>query len=119
MSTFQKVMNLHLYIPPVSAHLPSCLKGLITGELLHYKKQNNNEDFVNITTSFLDRIAACGHKLEDLTPRAYEAATAIDNKLFTSYLKNAEPPSDNLNKDQKSLYFHWRYHPHGIANSTI
>jgi hypothetical protein len=31
--TFQKKMNLYLYIPPMSAHPPSCLKGLVTGEL--------------------------------------------------------------------------------------
>jgi hypothetical protein len=118
-STFQKAMNLHLFIPPLSAHRPSCLKGLITGALLCYKKQNNNEGFININTSFLKRMAARGHKLEDHIPLIHEATAAIDKKLFSSYLTNAEPPSNNPNKDQKSLYFHWRYHPHGVTNFTI
>jgi hypothetical protein len=118
-STFQKEMNLHLYIPPSSGHLPSCLKGLITSELFRYKKQNNNENFVNITTSLLECMAARGHRIEDLAPLFHEAATTIDKKLFTSYFKNAEPSSDNLNSNQKSLYFHWKYHPHGINHSMI
>jgi hypothetical protein len=31
--TYQKEMNLYLCIPPLSAHPPSCFKGLIAGEL--------------------------------------------------------------------------------------
>jgi hypothetical protein len=40
-STFQKPLNLHLYIPPLSAHPQSCLKGLIAGELRRYWLQNH------------------------------------------------------------------------------
>jgi hypothetical protein len=118
-STFQKAMNICLYIRPSSAHPPSCLKGLVTGELLCYRKQNNNKDFINITTSFLEHMVARSHKLENLIPLVHEATTAIDKKLFSSYLANTEPPSNNSKKHQKSLYFHWRYHPNGISNSII
>jgi hypothetical protein len=118
-STFQKAMNLHLYIPPSSAHPPSCLKGLITGELLRYKKQNNNKDFISIATSFLERMVARGHTLEDLSPLVQAAAVTIDKKLIPSHQSNTELHTKNLMDDKKSLYFHWKYHPHGISNSTI
>jgi hypothetical protein len=118
-STFQKEMNLHLYIPPSSAHPPSCLKGLIIGELLRYKKQNNKEDFVKIATSFLERMAARGHKIDELTPLFHEAAASIDKKLlFSSNTHNANP-ENNSERKQKPLYFHWKYHPYGISNSII
>jgi hypothetical protein len=112
-------MNLHLYIPPSSAHPPSCLKGLITGELLRYKKQNNNKDFISIATSFLERMVARGHTLEDLSPLVQAAAVTIDKKLIPSHQSNTELHTKNLMDDKKSLYFHWKYHPHGISNSTI
>jgi hypothetical protein len=52
--TFQKPLNLYLYIPPTSAHPLSCFKGLITGEILRYWLQNTQqEDFINITQQFI------------------------------------------------------------------
>jgi hypothetical protein len=66
------------------------LKGLITGELLRYKKQNNNEDFINIATSFLERMIARGHNLKDFSPLVQAAAAAIDKKLIPSYQTTTE-----------------------------
>jgi hypothetical protein len=48
--TYQKPLNLYLYIPPLSAHPTSCFKGFITGEILRYWNQNSNkEDFITLT----------------------------------------------------------------------
>jgi hypothetical protein len=56
-STFQKPMNLYLYIPPLSAHPKSCFKGFITGEILCYWNQNTDEeDFISITAQFIQRL---------------------------------------------------------------
>jgi hypothetical protein len=64
-------------------------------------------------------MTARGHKLDNLSPQIHEAAVTIDRKLITPYTKNSEKPSTNPNKNKKSLYFHWQYHPHGISNSVI
>jgi hypothetical protein len=57
-STFQKPLNLHLYIPPLSAHPQSCLKGLIAGELRRYWIQNSPTDFQTLVTKFIERLHA-------------------------------------------------------------
>lgn len=77
-STYQKALNLYLYIPPSSAHPPSCLKGLIPGELWCYQLQNNTNDFQVVLTKFIERLTDRGHRIEDLTPLLHQAALAID-----------------------------------------
>jgi len=76
--TYQKDMNLYLYIPPSSAHTPSCFKGLIAGELRRYWLQNNPADFQNILVNFITRLLAWGHKLEYIAPIFRNAAVLLD-----------------------------------------
>jgi hypothetical protein len=51
--TYQKSMNLYLYIPPLSAHPHSCFKGLINGELRRYWIQNNPSKFQELLLKFI------------------------------------------------------------------
>jgi hypothetical protein len=54
--TTSTYMNLYLYIPPLSVHPPSCLKGLIAGEMRHYWLQNDPADYKAILLKFIERL---------------------------------------------------------------
>jgi len=110
-STFQKPLNLYLYIPPLSAHPPSCFKGLIFGELKRYWTQNNPVNFIDILTKFITRLCDRGHKIETLAPLITQAAATLNRQHVTT--STAKP--DN----QGTLYIHWPFHPHGIQRHTI
>jgi hypothetical protein len=108
-STYQKPLNLYLYIPPLSAHPYSCFKGLIKGELHRYWRQNSPSNFQTLVIKFLERLMATGHTLEKLYPIFTQTATKLDN-LFTP-----PTPSDSGN----TLYIHWAHHPNGLQRSDI
>ena len=114
--TFQKPLNLYLYIPPHSAHPQSCFKGFITGELLRYWRQNtNSEDYIQITSSFIQRLLQRGHSLNDILPLIQAATKHIDNI-------NLRPPITNINttsNTDNTLFIHWRHHPNDISKKTI
>jgi hypothetical protein len=80
-------MNLFLYKPALSAHPPSCLKGLIIGEVKRYWLQNNPEGFQKKLTAFIERLLARGHKLQDLIPLLQEATSKIDQQTNTRVTK--------------------------------
>jgi hypothetical protein len=107
--TYQKAMNLYLYIPPSSAHPPSCLKGLIAGELRRYWSQNNPVTFQNILVKFIQRLIDRGHTLENLTPLLYQASENLD----------ANPRIQQTNEEQDTLFIHWQFQPHGLQRRDI
>ncbi len=108
-STFQKAMNLYLYIPPLSAHPPSCFKGLIAGELRRYYLQNNTEDFKEILTKFIGRLLDRGHNIEDISPLLLQAANNLDR----------QPINRATDTGQSTLYIHWTHHPKGPQRRDI
>ncbi len=113
-STFQKELNLYLYIPPISAHPTSCFKGLIVREFLHYWNQNSSEqDFINITSNFISRLLQRGHLLEELILMLKSAAATIDNANI-----NLQEWSTDKEADE-TLYIHWQFHPKDINKSKI
>jgi len=109
--TFQKEMNLYLYIPPLSAHPPSCLKGLITGELRRYWLQNNKTDFQHILIKFIERLTERGHTIESLTPIFEQAALLLD--------KTPKIQANSTTDNDSTLFLHRTYHPYGLSRCTI
>jgi hypothetical protein len=108
-STYQKNMNLYLYIPPSSSHPPSCLKGLITGKVRRYFLQNNSEGFEKILIKFIGRLTDRGHKLQDITPLLLQAAATIDRETIPK----------NTQEDSSTLYVNWTYHPNGLQRTDL
>ena len=112
--TFQKELNLYLYIPPTSAHPSSCFKGLITGELIRYWTQNTQEkDFIHNTKLFIQRLTQRGHPIEDIIPILRSAAANIDNTQGDRRLLEQKVYPDDI------IYLHWRFHPLDIKKSVI
>ena len=109
--TFQKEMNLYLYIPPLSAHPPSCLKGLITGELRRYWLQNNKTDFQRILIKFIERLTERGHTIENIKPIFEQAALLLDKK--------PKIQTNSTTDNDDTLFLHRTYHPYGLNRSTI
>jgi hypothetical protein len=114
--TYQKSMNLYLYIPSNSAHPPSCLIGPITGELRRYWLQNSNKnDFNKILTNFIQCLTERRHKLHDLIPIFHQAATILSQRNHL----NHNPVRNTDSDTNDTLYLHWQYHPNGIQRTTL
>lgn len=116
-STFVKPMNLHLYIPPHSAHPIGVLKSLIYGNLQRYWAQNSNRaTFIATAGDFYGHLVNRGYKPEVLTPIFAEAGRAIDSKALnptrTTRSSTSMPRSNRL-------FIHWEYHPRDINRTTI
>jgi hypothetical protein len=109
-TTYQKDLNLYLYIPPGSAHPPGCLKGLINGELRRYWTQNPNiEDYQAILSKFITRLLDRGHTIDSLKPILLQAAARLNQS------SRARINNDNSN----TLYIHWAYQPNGLQQKDI
>jgi hypothetical protein len=104
-------MNLYLYIPPLSAHPPSCLKGLIAGEMRRYWLQNSPKGYESILLEFIKRLLNRGHTLASLTPILTQAAQILD--------KNHNQISKYKDVDSSTLYIHRTYHPYGLKRHDI
>jgi hypothetical protein len=112
--TFQKPLNLYLYIPPTSAHPSSCFKGLITGEIIRYWNKNTQvKDFIHITQLFIQWLMQRGHQIEDIIPILRSAAASLDNIQGDRRSLQQRVPSED------TLYIHWQYHPLDINKNSI
>ena len=126
-NTYQKAMNLHLYIPPISAHPTSCFKGLIVGNFLRFRKQNDDKNFSILIENFAHHLLARGHSLTAIKTHFKKAADSINKKYLqqsptqptplppqTPHQQHTDPTIAN-----RSLYLHWEYHPNGIQRQTL
>lgn len=116
---YEKELNLHLYLPPHSAHPPGVLLGLVHGNIQRiYKLCSSPLDRQTRTREMLQHLLARGYKAPDLLPifrkaigKALAVAAALNSDA--SATQPVAEPSPNL------VFFHLRYHPDGPKSSAI
>jgi len=112
--TYQKPTNLHLYIPPMSAHPPGVLKSIIYGNLRRYWQQNHStEDYITIVKQFADRLMARGYDQETIKSLFMSSAHAIHQQ--NDNRRNTSTSADN----KETLYLHREWHPRAISRTKL
>jgi hypothetical protein len=109
-STYQKPINLYLYIPALSAHPPSCCKALINGECKRHWTQNTPEDYQQLLQKFIKRLVHRGHSIANISPLLIQVAATLDANLSTT---------SNKKENVEALYIHWSYHPKDLQRRDI
>jgi hypothetical protein len=113
--TYEKSMNLYLYIPPASAHPPGVLKSIVYGNLRRYWLQNSlRSDFITTAKHFASRLIARGHSADSIRMIFMEAAASLD-----TIERHGKTPKCNAANALNTLFFHWEYHPNGLSRKSI
>ena len=118
--TFVKPMNLHLYLPPTSAHPKGTPKSLVYGTLHRYWIQNSSvKDFTAVVKAFYGHLLNRGWTHDVLDPLFLEAAASIDQKLVRTS-DHEEPLWDTpTNSSSGRLFIHWEYHPRDVGRRAV
>ena len=100
--TYQKPMNLYLYIPPHSAHPPGLTKSLIYSLLLTYYKQNSQyNEFLHMVNLLFQRFSNKGHTHDKLS--TYFIA-AIEKSKTTKMTPSSKHPHLHSPQIQMTKY---------------
>ena len=105
-------MNLHLYIPPHSAHPPGVTLGTIIGMIKTYWETNTDpKDFIFHASQLYARFVKRGYPHTVLNTHF----TTACNRLKTTNNTNDTRVPDY----RRQLFFHLLYHPKGIDRKDI
>ena len=108
---FEKRLNLHLYIPPHSAHPPGLLPGIVYSTLFRiFTLCSSVTDKLQQTKVFFKRLIAPGYKGNDIRGLFHKAF--IRTKSYTS-------PITDDDADHNSVILHLPFHPNDPASFHI
>jgi hypothetical protein len=97
--TYQKPMNLYLYIPPGSAHHEKMLRSLIFGRLRAYWLQNTYLiDFYAMAVLLNRRLIARHYSFPTLKPLFEEASIRLQTQLSQRLVIHCQPTDANENR---------------------
>ena len=108
---FKKPLNLHLYIPPHSAHPPRLLPGIVHSTLFQILTLcSDQNDRILCTKVFFKRLQAQGYKSDQIKPLFYKAI---------AHAKSYSGPTNTTNNDHTSVILHLPFHPNDLPSYKI
>jgi len=118
--TFQKKMNLYLYLPAASAHPEGCIKGTIFGLVRRYHAQNTyRKDYVHFVTLLYTRLLERGWERGYVRGLILDACDVIERTKRKPTVGPIEPPTEESKSKTKLLFLHLQYHPDDISRRRI
>ena len=122
--TYQKALNLYQYIPPMSAHPPNMIKGIIYSLMRNYHRQNTLEsDYHDIAAKLFTR-----HVAREWDRTLMKSLILDADKRIKSTPPTLPPPPPILPlpghhrpppEVVDTLYLHWQYHPNDIPRNRL
>jgi hypothetical protein len=122
--TYQKVMNLYQYIPPMSAHPPNMIRGIIYSLMRNYYRQNTREkDYHDMAVKLYERHVARGWDKRLMKSLILAASERIRTLPPLPTVQQHPPPTTEINlnnkKEPDTIYLHWEYHPNDLLQNKI
>jgi hypothetical protein len=113
--TYQKAMNLHLYIPPSSEHPPSCIKGTVYSLVQRYFMQNTyQKDFAYFVGLLYHRLIQRGWNRTAINELVLQATARAENKSTTPTIV-----ASNSDVMKDTVFLHFQFHKDGISRQEI
>ena len=110
-SLFEKPLNLHLCIPPHSAHPPGLLPGIVHSTLFCiFTLCSDHDDRVLRTRVFFKRLQARDYKSDKIKSLFYKAITQAERY---------SGPTNSTRNDHTSVIFHVPFHPNDPPSYKI
>ena len=110
-SLFEKPLNLHLYIPPHSAHPPGLLPGIVHSTLFRiFTLCSDHDDRILRTRVFFKRLQARGYKSDQTKSLFYKAISRAEQY---------SGPTNSTKNDHTSVIFHLPFHPNDPLSYKI
>ena len=110
-SLYKKPLNLHLYIPPHSAHPPGLLPGIVHSTLFRiFTLCSDPHDRILHTKVFFKRPQARGYKSDQIKP------------LFNKAIARAQRysgPTNRATNDNNTVILHLPFHPNDPPSHRI
>ena len=113
--TFQKKMNLFLYLPATSAHPQGCIKGTIYGLIGRYYAQNTHrKDYIYFVVTLYRHLLDRSWDREFIRRLILEATSTIESRSTAT-----TPASSRVKDDEENLFIHLEYHPNDISRKKL